>query len=55
MGLLLFSEKILASLFQLDEPIVSKFDTNIKTIDINRKDDLILSITPNQVTHVRIC
>ena len=42
-------------LISLDEPIVSKFDTNIKAIDINRKDDPILSMTPKQVTHVRIC
>ena len=40
---------------QLDEPIVSKFDTNIKAIDINKKDDPILSMTPKQTTHVRIC
>ena len=45
----------LASLFQLDEPIVSKFDTNIKAIDINKKDDPILSMIPKRVTHVRIC
>ena len=57
MGLLLFSEKkvVIGVLFQLDEPIVSKFDTNIKAIDINRKDQPILSMTPKQVTHVRIC
>ena len=45
----------LAFLFQLDEPIASKFDTNIKAVDINRKDDPILSMTPKQVTHIRIC
>ena len=40
---------------QLDEPIVSKFDANIKAIDINKKDDPILSMTAKQMTHVRIC
>ena len=39
----------------MDEPIVSKFDLNIKAIDINKIDDPVLSMTPEQVTHVRIC
>ena len=39
----------------MDEPIVSKFDPTIKAIDINKKDDPILSMTPEQVTHIRIC
>ena len=57
MGLLLFSEKNgnWRPSFNWMNQLVFKFDTSIKAIDINRKDDPILSITPKQVTHVRIC
>ena len=53
MDFLPFSEKMAIGVLivQLDEPIVSKFDTKIKAIDINKKDDPILSMTPKQVTH----